>query len=75
MRETCCAARLMVSGFTAMGSVSQLSLANLSHSESFLGVHLLLSQGGCQQEGFWEVVRHVVSPFGFLQFFRLVVTC
>ena len=23
----------------------------------------LFSQDGCQQEGFWEVVGHVVSPF------------
>ena len=58
-----------------MGSVSQLCLANVSYSESFLGLHLLLSQGGCQQEAFWEVVGHAVSPFDFLQFFRLVVTC
>ena len=46
-----------------MGLVSGLSLANHSDSESFLVVHALLSQGGCQKEGFWEVVRHVVSPF------------
>ena len=26
-------------------------------------VHALLSQDGCQREGFWEVVRQVVSPF------------
>ena len=30
---------------------------------SFLVVQALLSQGECQQEGFWEVVWHVVSPF------------
>ena len=46
-----------------MGSVSGLSLANPSDSESFLVVHTLLSQDGCQREGFWEVVGHVVSPF------------
>ena len=46
-----------------MGLVSELSLANHSDSESFLVVHTLLSQDGCQREGFWEVVEHVVSPF------------
>ena len=47
-----------------MGLVSGLSLASHSDSESFLVVHALLSQDGCQQEGFWKVVRGVVSPFG-----------
>ena len=28
-----------------------------------MAVHSLFSQDGCQREGFWEVVRHVVSPF------------
>ena len=46
-----------------MGLVSGLSLANHSDSESFLVVHALFSQDGCQREGFWEVVRQVVSPF------------
>jgi len=50
-------------GFVVMGSVSRLSLANHSDSESFLVVHALFSQDGCQREGFWEVVGHVVSPF------------
>ena len=45
-----------------MGLVSGLSLANYSDSESFLVVHALFSQDGCQR-GFWEVVGHVVSPF------------
>ena len=53
----------MISGFMAMGLVSGLSLANHSDSESFLVVHALFSQDGCQREGFWEVVRHVMSPF------------
>ena len=44
------------------GLVSRWSLANHSDSESFRVVHALFSQYGCQQ-GFWEVVRHVVSPF------------
>ena len=26
-------------------------------------VHALFSQDGCQQEGFWEVIGQVVSPF------------
>ena len=46
-----------------MGLVSRLSLANYSDSESFLVVRALFSQDGCQREGFWEVVRQVVSPF------------
>ena len=53
-----------------MGLVSGLSLANLSDSESFLVVHALFSQDGCQKEGFWEVVRHVVT---FPELLRLVV--
>ena len=54
---------LAVLGFMAMGLVSTLSLANHSDSESFLVVHALFSRDECQREGFWEVVRHVVSPF------------
>ena len=46
-----------------MGLVSGLSLANHSDLESFLVVHALFSQDGCQRGGFWEVVGHVVSPF------------
>ena len=46
-----------------MGLVSGLSLANQSNSESFLVVRALFSQDGCQQEGLWNVVGHVVSPF------------
>ena len=34
-----------------------------SDPESFLGVHVLLSQDGSQRQEFWEVVSHVVSPF------------
>ena len=46
-----------------MGLVSGLSLANHSDSESFLVVHALFSQDGCQREGFWDVVGNMVSPF------------
>ena len=46
-----------------MGLVSKLPLVNHFDSETFLVVHTLFSQDGCQREGFWEVVRHVVSPF------------
>ena len=46
-----------------MGLVSGLSLANHSDSEFFLVVNTLFNQDGCQREGFWEMVRHVVSPF------------
>ena len=49
--------------FMLMELVSRLSLANHPDSESFLVVHTLFSQDGCQREGFWEVVGHVVSPF------------
>ena len=54
---------LTVLGFMVMGLVSGLSLVNHSESESFLVVHALFSQDGCQREGFWEVVGHVLSPF------------
>ena len=52
----------MVTGF-----VSRLSLANHSDSKSFLVVHALFSQDGCQREEFWEVVGHAVSPFDLSQ--------
>ena len=52
---------LSVSDFMVMGLVLRLSLCNHSDSESFLVVHTLFSQDGCQR-GFWEVVEHVVSP-------------
>ena len=51
-----------VSGFMVTGLVSRVSLVNHPDSESFLVVHASLSQDGCQQ-GFWEVVGQVVSPF------------
>ena len=56
--------QLAVLSFMMMELVSRLSLANHSDSESFLVVHTLFSQDGCQR-GFWEVVGQVVSPFGF----------
>ena len=56
-----------------MGLVFRLSSANHSDSESFLLVYTLFSQDGCQREGFWEVVRHVVSPFDLSELFWLVV--
>ena len=62
-QENSSATWLAVSGFTVMGLVSRLSLASHSDSESFLVVHALFSQDGCQRGGFWEVVGHVVSPF------------
>ena len=58
---------LAVLGFMVMGLVSRLSLANHSDSEFFLVVQALFSQDGGQREGFWEVVRHVVSPFDLSQ--------
>ena len=53
-----------------VGLISGLSLANHSDSESFLVVHTLFSQDGCQR-GFWEVVRHVVSPFDLSRTFPI----
>ena len=52
-----------VSGFMVKGFISGFSLGNHSDSGSFLVAHILHSQDGCQREGFWEVVGHVVSPF------------
>ena len=54
-------------GFMVMGLVSGLSLVNHCDSESFLVVHALFSQDGCQREGFWEVVGQVVSHFDLFQ--------
>ena len=65
---------LLTCSFMVMGLVSTLSLANYSDSESLLVVHALFSQGGCQKEGFWEVVGHVVSSFDLPELFQLVVT-
>ena len=62
-QENCSATWLAVLVFMLMGLVSGLSLADHSDSESFLVVQALFSQDWCQWEGFWEVVRHVVSPF------------
>ena len=47
------------------GLVSGLSLANHSDSESFLVVHALLSQGGCQRKEFWEVVGRFPNSSGW----------
>ena len=62
-QENCSATWLTVLGFMVMGLVSGLSLVNHSESESFLVVHALFSQDGCQREGFWEVVGQVLYPF------------
>ena len=62
-QENSSATWLTVLGFMVMGLASGLSLANHSDSESFLVVHALFSQDGCQWKGFSEVVRHEVSPF------------
>ena len=45
-----------------MGLVSGLSLASHSDSGSFLVAYASLSQDGCQREGFWEALGHMVSP-------------
>ena len=62
-QENCSATWLAVSGFMVTGLVSGVSLTNHSDSESFLVVHALFSQDGCQWERFWEVAGHVVSLF------------
>ena len=62
-QEDCSATWLTDSGFMVMGLVSRVSLVNHPDSESFLVVHASLSQHGCQQGGFWEVVGHVASPY------------
>ena len=62
-QEDCSAMWRAASGFMELRLVPGLSLANYSDSGSFLVVQALLSQDGCQQEEFWEVVSHVVSPF------------
>ena len=64
---------LKVSGFIVTGLVSGLSLGNHSDSGFILVAHALLSQDGCQQEGFWEGVGHVVSPLNLSELFWLVV--
>ena len=72
-QEKCFATWLAVSGFMVVGLASWLSLANHSDSESFLVVQGLLSQDGCQQEGYWEVVGHMVSPFDLSQTLLLLL--
>ena len=44
---------------------------NCSDSGSFLLVHTLLSQDGCQRGGFWEMVGHVTSPFDLSRTFPI----
>ena len=62
-QEDCSAMWLAVLGFMVLELLSGLSLTNHSDSGSFLVAHALLKQDGCQREGFWEMVGHVVSPF------------
>ena len=73
---------LAVLGFMVRRLVSRLSLANRSDSGgsgSFLVVYSLISQDGCQREGFWEMVRPVASSFDLSQtllgFGGLLVLC
>ena len=62
-QENSSATWLTVSGFLVMGLGSGLSSTNHSDSESCLVLHALFGQDGCQWEGFWEVVGHVVFRF------------
>ena len=66
-QENCSATWLVVPGFMVRGFVVGFSLDNHSDAGSFLVVHTLLRQVGCQREGFWEAVGHVVSPFDLPQ--------
>ena len=66
-QENSSATWLTVSGFMVMGLASGLSSTNHSDSESCLVLHALFSQDGCQWEGFWEVVGHVVFHFDLSQ--------
>ena len=50
-QEDCSAMWLAVLGSMVLGLVSRVSLANHSNSGSFLVVHTLLSQDGCQVGG------------------------
>ena len=50
-------------GFYGDGISLRVIFSQLSDSESFLEVHALFSQDGCQREEFWEVVGQVVFPF------------
>ena len=61
-QKDCSALWLAVSRFMVMRLVLGC-LFNHSDSGSFLMVHALSIQDGCQWEGFWEVVEYVVSPF------------
>ena len=54
-REDCSDMWFAIAGFTGMGLVSRLSLANHSDLGFFLVVCALLDQYEVQQEGFWEV--------------------
>ena len=53
---------LTVLDVMVMGLVSGV-FSQSYDSESFLVVHALFSQDGCQRGGFWEVVGQMVSPF------------
>ena len=66
-QEDCSDTWLTVLGFTAMGLVSSLTLANCSYSGFFLVAHVWPSQDGCQWGGFWEAVRHVLPPYDISQ--------
>ena len=65
--------RLEVLGFTVMGLVSGLSLAHHSDSESFLVVHALFSQDGCEKDSgrWWDMW---CLPLTFPELLQLVVT-
>ena len=49
--------------FYGDGISFQVVSGQLFWPRSFLMIQALLNQDECQEEGFWEVVGHVVSPF------------
>ena len=72
-QENCSAMWFTVSGFMVMGLVSGLSLANPSDSQSFLVVHALLRQTGCQWEGSGRWLDTWCHLLTFPELFQLVV--
>ena len=69
-QENYSATWLAVSGFTVMVFASMLSLAHQSDSESFLVVHVLFNQDGCQRQG--SISGRLLDMWCLLLTFQLV---
>ena len=63
-----------LSGFYGDGISLRVFFSQASDSESFLVVHALFSQHGCQREGFWEVFFCCLL-LTFPELLRLVEAC